>query len=67
MLKNGIYVLKSEATLSNGLIFKQGQEIEVVANVVYMGGFPLPFNLQAKILNWMSDNLSLFKLDNRNF
>ena len=52
--------LKRETTLQNGVKFPAGQEIEVVMDVVYMGGYPLPINMQAMTLHWIKENPNLF-------
>lgn len=67
MLKNGIYVLRQDSTLSGDLMFKKDQEIEVVNKVIYMGGFMLPPGLQPVVTKWIENNLPLLKMDNRNF
>jgi len=67
MLKNGVYVLQEDVTVVKDLRFEKNQEFEVVSEVVYMGGFPLPPDLQRVIITWMANNLKLFKTDNRNF
>ena len=67
MIKNGVYVLQKDATVTKDLKFSKNQEIEVVDGVLYMGGYPLPPNLQALIMTWMKANLGLFLTDNRNF
>ena len=36
--------LLKDTTLQNGVKFPAGQEIEVVMDVVYVGGYPLPPN-----------------------
>jgi hypothetical protein len=67
MIENKVFKLTQTARLQNGIEFKSGQEIEVVMDVVYVGGFPLPPNVQATTLNWIKDNPSLFKDDTRNW
>ena len=53
MLKNGVYILRKDATPMKDVEFKEGQELEVVGNVIYMGGFPLPLNMQNAFNKWM--------------
>jgi len=67
MIQNGVFRLKKDATVIDDLTFQKGQEIEVIAGVVYMGGFPLQLNLQSLIKNWMDNNQDLFINDTRNF
>jgi hypothetical protein len=60
---NGGKVLKllKISKLPHGVELPVGSEIEIVMDVVYMGGYPLPFNMQATILKWINDNPTLFK------
>lgn len=67
MIKNGIYVLREDTVVQGDLQFKKNQEIEVVSEVLYMGGYMLPPDYQQPIKTWMQNNLSKFKIDNRNF
>lgn len=60
MIQNRVFKLKADAKLQNGIELKAGQEIEVVTDVVYMGGYPLPPNTQATVLKWIVDNPKLF-------
>ena len=60
MIQNKVLKLKDAATLSNGVNFPAGQEIEIVMDVVYMGGYPLPPNMQNMLLNWINNNPNLF-------
>mgnify|MGYP003624962952 CR=1 FL=1 len=64
-MKNGVYRLNQDATLKNGLVFKKGQEFEIVNGVLYMGGFPIDTRIQQTILSWMEANQNLFKNDTR--
>jgi hypothetical protein len=36
-------------------------------NVVYMGGYPLPPNMQPMMLNWINTNPTLFKETTKNW
>jgi hypothetical protein len=65
MLQNGVYLLKQDSSPFNGLEFKQNQELEVVSNVIYISGFPLPFDMQDALNKWMAGNPQLFLIDNR--
>ena len=66
-MKDGVYQLKKDSSLQNNLEFKKGQEFELVGGVLYMQGFPIPFNMQATITSWMNANQHLFLNDTRNF
>ena len=60
MIHNKIYRVKQESVIPKlNLTLKQGQELEVVMNVVYMGGFMVQTNLQAAMLEWIKANPSL--------
>jgi hypothetical protein len=67
MIQNGVFRLKKDATVIDDMEFQKGQEFEVIAGVVYMGGFPLQLNLQKLIKDWMNKNPTLFINDTRNF
>ena len=66
-MKNGAYKLKQAASLGAGLDMKEGQDFEVVNNVVYMGGYPLPPHMQAMFYSWMAKNQKLFISDTRQY
>ena len=59
--------LKNETTLNNGLTFPAGTEFEIVIDVVYMKGFPLPPAMQNEMYNWLVGNPQLFIDDTRRF
>jgi hypothetical protein len=67
MIENKVFRLNQSTRLQNGIEFPKGQEIEVVMDVVYIGGFPLPPSVQATTLNWIKENPTLFKDDTRNW
>jgi hypothetical protein len=67
MMKNGVYKLKQNATLPNGMSFTRGTEFEIISGVLYMGGFPVDFRAQNTIVKWMQTNKHLFKNDTRNW
>ena len=67
MIQNGVFRLKQEATIIDDMTLPKGQEIELIAGVVYMGGFMVQTNLQSLIKNWMDNNPHLFINDTRNF
>lgn len=60
MIKNAVFKLLRKTTLQNGVTLPEGQELEVVMDVVYMGGYPIPPNMQPLVLNWIKNNLNLF-------
>jgi len=67
MIKNKVFKLLKKTTLQNGVTLAEGQEIEVVMDVVYMQGFPIPPNMQALVLNWIKTNPNLFADVTRNW
>lgn len=64
-MENAVLKLKEDAFLPNSIRFTKGQELEVVENVVYCGGFPLPFSIQPTVLAWIHQNPNLFINDTR--
>lgn len=67
MITNKVYRLLKEANLPHGLVFAAAQEIEIVMDMVYINGYPLPPEFQALVYNWIQDNPKLFLDDTRNF
>lgn len=67
MIQSKVLKLLKETKLQNGVKFDAGQEIEIVMDVVYVGGYPLPPNMQALTLNWINENPTLFKDVTRNW
>ena len=70
-ISNIVYRLKNDNTLdvpsSQPMLFKGGEEFHIVADVIYMGGFPIPRGLQTFLINWVTSNPTLFIQDTRNF
>ena len=63
---NGIvYRLKKNVVLGNGIELKAGQELEMVMGVVYMGGFPIPKEMQQLFINFINNHKDLFIDDTR--
>jgi hypothetical protein len=67
MIQSKVLKLLKETKLQNGVKFDAGQEIEIVMDVVYVGGYPLPPNMQGMTLNWINQNPTLFKDITRNW
>jgi hypothetical protein len=59
--------LLQEASLPNGMNFPAGTEFEIVMDVVYMQGFPVPPVTQATLYSWLVGNPKLFRDDTRAF
>ena len=60
MIDIKVLKLLKESKLNNGVSFPVGQELEIVMDVVYIGGYPLPPNMQSTTLNWITENPTLF-------
>jgi len=65
MITNKVYKLKKAVQVNKEIHLEAGQEIEVVMDVVYMGGYPLPPHFQHFFLNWLKNNPELFYDDTR--
>ena len=71
-IENRVYRLKhGKKTIVPGIKeefdFQNGQEFHIVADVIYMGGFPLPPNMQKTFIEWVLNNKQLFIEDTRHF
>lgn len=64
---NKTYVLKKDVQITKHVNLKRGQEIEVVNDVVYMGGYPVTLDLQSVMLEWIKNNPKLLVNDTRHF
>ena len=60
MIINKVFRLLKNVTLDNGIKLSESQEFEVVMNVVYMEGYPVPPNMQQFMLKWILSNPNLF-------
>lgn len=67
MIQSKVFKLLKKTTLQNGVTLPEGQELEVVMDVVYMQGYPIPPNMQALVLNWIKANPNLFTDVTRNW
>lgn len=59
--------LLKDSVLPNGMRFPAGTEFEIVMDVVYMQGYPIPPNTQSTVYTWLVNNPTLFKDDTRGF
>jgi hypothetical protein len=59
--------LLQDTSLPNGMKFTAGTEFEIVIDVVYMQGFPVPPAMQTVLYTWLTNNPTLFKDDTRKF
>lgn len=60
-----VYRLKKDVEVIKGVNLKAGQELEMVMGVVYMGGFPLPPEMQEPFKKLINNNQDLFIDDTR--
>lgn len=71
MITQKILILLMDANLGkSGLKFPKGTEFEIVADIVYMAGYPVPLDMQKLIYNWLVANMKdtkMFKEDLRRF
>jgi len=70
-ITNRVFRLKHkkeiEAPTGDMLKFKSGEEFHIVADVLYMNGYPVPAGLQTFLINWIMNNKILFVEDTRIF
>jgi hypothetical protein len=66
-ITNKVFRLKQDVTLQTGVKLTRGQELEVVMDVVYMQGFPLPNEHQYTFMKFITENPNYFVDDTRNF
>lgn len=66
-INNKVFVLKQDVEITKSIKLKKGNEIQVMRDVVYMGGFPIPPNQQKLIFEWILNNQHLLKDDTRTF
>lgn len=69
---NKVYRLRYQNELqlpgyAEPLKFVNGQEFHIVNDVLYMGGHPVPMNMQKQIIDWITGNPHLFIGDTRQF
>ena len=60
MIKNIVYKLKANALVGPEMPLFEGQEIEIVMDVVYINGYPVPPAMQPLFYNWVKNNPDLF-------
>lgn len=65
MIQNKVYRLKEDVTITKDIKLNKGQEIEIVMDVVYINGHPLPPNFQLFFLNWVKNNEKYLDDDTR--
>jgi hypothetical protein len=62
-----VFRLKQDVQLTKNIKLSKGQEIEVVRDVVYMGGYPVRPGEQKLFLDWILNNQNLLINDTRRF
>jgi len=67
MIVSKVYRLLKEASPLSGHAFPLNHEFEIVRDVVYGGGNPLPPNMQGMFYEWITKNPKLFKDDTRSW
>lgn len=60
MIQSKVFKLKKDVEVGKDMPLKMGQEIEVVLDVIYINGYPLPPELQDLFYNFVMDNPLLF-------
>ena len=60
MITNIVYRLKADALVATDMPLKKGQELEIVMDVVYVNGFPVPPTIQPIFYNLIKNNENLF-------
>lgn len=66
MVVNKIFRALKDITGPFDIKIKKDDELHIVTDVVYCNGFPLPFEMQTTIYNWLINNKD-FKNDTRRF
>lgn len=56
MIKNIVYRLKKDVEVGKDMPLKKGQEIEVVMDVIYINGFPVPPAMQGLFYVFITNN-----------
>ncbi len=60
MIQNRVYRLKKAAEVAKGMSLPQGQELEIVMDVVYVNGNMVPPSMQSLFYGWIKNNQTLF-------
>lgn len=62
MIKEKVLKLKEDSqNLKFGLNFKKGDEFTIVMDVIYMGGFPIPKEMQEYVYGWITTTPNSFE------
>lgn len=71
-ISNAVFRLKHGGTIQvpgipDAMTFINGEEFQIVVDVLYMRGFPLSPAMQDPMIDWIINNKKLFVGDTRNF
>jgi hypothetical protein len=56
MIKNKVYKLTKDVEVGRDMPLSKNQEIEIVQDVVYINGYPVPPAMQPLFLNFVINN-----------
>lgn len=60
MIVNKVYSAKKDVQITKDISLPNGQEVEIVNDVVYVNGHPVPPAFQKLFLDYIVNNQSLF-------
>ena len=60
MIQNRVYKLKESVEVAKDMPLPAGQEVEIVMDVVYVNGYPVPPAMQKLFLDYVTNNQSKF-------
>jgi hypothetical protein len=60
MIQNKVYRLKEGVEVAKDMPLPAGQEVEIVMDVVYVNGYPVPPAMQKLFLDYVTNNESKF-------
>lgn len=67
MIKERVYRLKEDAQAPFNVELKKNTELEIVMDIVYMGGYPLESVMQKQFYQWITQNPNLFEDTTKNW
>lgn len=65
MIDSRVYRAKQPIEIIKGINLPKGQELEIVRDVVYMNGYPVPVEMQPMFYSFIINNPTLFEDDTR--
>jgi hypothetical protein len=66
MIDDKVYKAKKDLTGPFNITIKKNDELHIVRDIVYVNGYPLPFDMQTTIYDWLKNNEN-FEDDTRVF